>query len=68
VDGPIHAASAKQRLVGGVHDGIDIELCDVTFDDLDRGTHAELHAERLRKSSSPKQERPAVVPASPKPN
>jgi hypothetical protein len=29
---PIHSSAAEQREIGGVHDGIDVELCDITFD------------------------------------
>jgi hypothetical protein len=39
VDCAIHAASAKQRPVGGVDDDIDVEPCDVAFDDLDAAAH-----------------------------
>ena len=34
MDGAIDPAAAKQCLVGGVDDGVDVELGDVAFDDL----------------------------------
>src|SRR5262245_40972009 len=39
VDCAIHAASAKQRPVGGVDDGVDVEPGDVAFDDLNPAAH-----------------------------
>ena len=39
MDGAIDPAAAKQCFVGGVDDGVDIERCDVAFDDLDALGH-----------------------------
>ena len=35
MDGPVHAASAEERGVGGIDDGVDIQLGDVGADDFD---------------------------------
>lgn len=40
VDRTIHAASAKQRPVGGVDDGVDVEPGDVAFDDFNAAAHS----------------------------
>jgi hypothetical protein len=38
MDGAINATTTQQAFVGCVHDGVDVELSDVAFDDLD-GRH-----------------------------
>ncbi len=37
VDGAVHALTAEERVVGGVHDGVDILLSDVALYDFDHG-------------------------------
>ena len=39
MDGTIDPAAAKQCLVGGIDDGVDIELSDVAFDDFNALGH-----------------------------
>jgi hypothetical protein len=35
MDGTINATATQQAFVGRVHDGVDVELRDVAYDDLD---------------------------------
>ena len=42
MDRTVNAASAKQALIGGVDDGVNVERGDVAFDDLDPAGHARI--------------------------
>jgi hypothetical protein len=37
VDGAVHAPTAEKRVVGGVHDGVDVLPGDVALYDFDHG-------------------------------
>src|SRR5438067_9110340 len=50
VNRAIDAAAAEQGLVGGVDDRIDVEKCDVAFDDLDHGVLRSMPKARLPSS------------------
>jgi hypothetical protein len=44
VDGAVDPAAAEQALIGGVDDGVDVELGNVALDDVDALGHGPLHA------------------------
>jgi hypothetical protein len=42
VDGAVDAAAAKQALIGGVDDGVDVERGDVALDNVDALGHGSI--------------------------